>query len=333
MGERSQPTRDVFISHSTADKQWADEACTAIEARKISCWIAPRDILPGSEWGAAIIEGIDACRVMVLIFSQDANSSPQVRREIERAIGKGLIVLPFRVEDVKPSGALEFALSNTHWLDGFKSPKQRQLDLLGESLTQLLAGGGSITSRMVTQRAKSPSRVIRICVIGGALLLAAALVTAWVVTGRYSGGDAKSTEGATMPLEPTKPVRSAAAVLLVDGPLPRQFRGIMTMAKAPPARAQLLVVNVEERDGGKTGTFTGILEWNVGKPGHDSKIRMKMTGEWSEDAVTMKSFGIIGKNQNIPVSYTGIVSGGRLNGSWKNLNGEGGGTLDLRAND
>jgi len=42
--------------------------------------------VPGTEWGAAIIAGIDACKVMVLIFSSSANESPQVRREVERAI-------------------------------------------------------------------------------------------------------------------------------------------------------------------------------------------------------------------------------------------------------
>ena len=60
--------------------------------------------------------------------------SAQVRREVERAISKGMIVLPFRVEDVKPAGAMEFALSNTHWLDGFTPPVERQMELLAKSV-------------------------------------------------------------------------------------------------------------------------------------------------------------------------------------------------------
>ena len=37
---------------------------------------------------------------MVLVFSASANASPQVRREVERAVHKGVIVLPVRIEDV-----------------------------------------------------------------------------------------------------------------------------------------------------------------------------------------------------------------------------------------
>jgi hypothetical protein len=82
---------------------------------------------------------MDASKMMVLIFSNHANESPQVRREVERAISKGLIVLPFRVEDVKPAGAMEFALSNTHWLDGFTPPLERRFGKLAKSVKDLLA--------------------------------------------------------------------------------------------------------------------------------------------------------------------------------------------------
>jgi hypothetical protein len=44
-------THDVFISYSSLDKAVADAACAALEAYGIRCWIAPRDIVPGKEWG------------------------------------------------------------------------------------------------------------------------------------------------------------------------------------------------------------------------------------------------------------------------------------------
>jgi hypothetical protein len=137
MGD-TQPTHEVFISYATADKPWADAACAVLEAHRIRCWIAPRDITPGTEWGASIIAGIDGCKIMVLIFSAHANESPQVRREVERVISKGLTLLPCRIEDVRPVGAMEFALSNTHWLDAFTPPVERQMKLLAESVQALL---------------------------------------------------------------------------------------------------------------------------------------------------------------------------------------------------
>ena len=141
------PMHEVLISYSTKDKTWADAACAVLEAHGIRCWIAPRDIMPGTEWAAAIIAGIDACKVMVLIFSASTNESPQVRREVGRAISKGLTVVPCRVEDVRPVGAMEYALGNTHWLDVFTPPVERQMKRLAETVQALLlrdSGASSI---------------------------------------------------------------------------------------------------------------------------------------------------------------------------------------------
>ena len=59
----------VFISYSSKDKVVGDAVCAILEQRGIRCWIAPRDILPGSEWGEAIINGLTSCQVFVLVFS------------------------------------------------------------------------------------------------------------------------------------------------------------------------------------------------------------------------------------------------------------------------
>jgi hypothetical protein len=138
MHEESNRTHDVFLSYSSKDKTWADAACAVLERHRVRCWIAPRDITPGDEWGAAIMKGLNGSRIMVLIFSGHANASEQVRREVERAISQGMTVLPVRVEDVRPDGAMEFALGNRHWLDAFTPPVERQLELLTRSVKTLL---------------------------------------------------------------------------------------------------------------------------------------------------------------------------------------------------
>lgn len=138
MSTAKAPRFHVFISHSSEDRTWADAACEVLERRKMKCWIAPRDITPGTEWGAAIVDGIDRSRVMVLIFSANANQSAQVRREVERAIAKSVPILPLRIEDIRPQGAMEFALSNTHWLDAFAAPADERLAQLADSVMALL---------------------------------------------------------------------------------------------------------------------------------------------------------------------------------------------------
>ncbi|MEI8371840.1 MAG: TIR domain-containing protein [Planctomycetota bacterium] len=129
---------DVFLSYSSKDKTVADAMCAVLESAGIRCWVAPRDIPASGNWGEAIINGINASRVMVLIFSQHSNSSQQVIREVERAVSKGIPVLPFRIEDVPLSKPMEYQISTVHWLDAFSPPLNNHLQKLAEELQQLL---------------------------------------------------------------------------------------------------------------------------------------------------------------------------------------------------
>jgi hypothetical protein len=124
---------DVFLSHSHVDKHYADAICHCLERAGVRCWVAPRDIRPSEDWAEAIINGMDQCRILLLIFSSSSNNSPQVRREVERAVNKGLTILPVRIEAVAPSKSLEYFISTQHWLDAF----DRDLDA---SLAELLRG-------------------------------------------------------------------------------------------------------------------------------------------------------------------------------------------------
>jgi hypothetical protein len=116
--------REVFISYSQPDHDCAFELVSRIEVQGIECWIAPRDIAPSADWAAEIIDAITRSRVMILIFSASSNDSPQVRREVERAVHKQVSILPFRIEDVLPSKSLEYFLSAQHWMDAFPPPRE-----------------------------------------------------------------------------------------------------------------------------------------------------------------------------------------------------------------
>src|SRR5688572_3900350 len=107
---------DVFISYSSKDKTIADAAVAVLEQRGLRCWVAPRNIMAGKEWGESIIEGIEQSGLMVLIFSQHSNQSQQVVREVERAVAKGIPIIPFRIEDIPASKAMEYFISCHHWL-------------------------------------------------------------------------------------------------------------------------------------------------------------------------------------------------------------------------
>src|ERR1700677_4615478 len=130
---------DVYISHSAKDKVTADAVCAMLESEGVRCWIAPRDVLPSMEWGKAIIDAIEECRIMVLVFTANANASAQIRREVERAVNHGVAILPLRVEDVVPAKALEYFIGNVHWLDALTTPLEAHLRGLAGTIKIVLA--------------------------------------------------------------------------------------------------------------------------------------------------------------------------------------------------
>jgi formylglycine-generating enzyme required for sulfatase activity len=112
----------VFISYASEDKAVADAICTALEQAGVRCWIAPRDINAGANWAKSILDAIVTTKLMVLIYSKHTARSPHVRREIERAVHRDILLAPLRTENIMPEGELEYFLSSSHWSDLFPGP-------------------------------------------------------------------------------------------------------------------------------------------------------------------------------------------------------------------
>ena len=56
---------------------------------------------------------------MVLVFSRNANTSPEINKEIALAGQYQLVVIPVRTEDVVPNDALAYELATRQWIDLF----------------------------------------------------------------------------------------------------------------------------------------------------------------------------------------------------------------------
>jgi TIR domain len=170
---------DIFISYASKDKLIADAACAILESKGIRCWIAPRDILPGADWGESIVDALSNARVFVLVFSSHANASQQIRREVERAVNRGLAVIPLRIEDVAPTKSLEYFISTPHWLDAFSPPLERHLNYLADIIRHILDGEERpIRPSETTKRSAGIGRSALIVAL--ALVLAGvALAAAW----------------------------------------------------------------------------------------------------------------------------------------------------------
>jgi hypothetical protein len=93
-------TYDVFISYSSKDVTVANDVCRFLEETGLRCWIAPRNIIPGREYGENISDAIPRSKCVCLLFSSNSNKSPHVASEIALAFDNGVNILPVRIEAV-----------------------------------------------------------------------------------------------------------------------------------------------------------------------------------------------------------------------------------------
>jgi tetratricopeptide (TPR) repeat protein len=222
---------DVFISYSVKDKTTADAICATLEANGIRVWIAPRDVMPGSDWGESIIEAIEQSKVMILVFSANSNASPQIKREIERSVNKGVTVVPFRIDDILPSKTLEYFISTQHWLDAFTPPLEKHLDSLVSILHSIFSkhGGGAAAPRLKPHPPKEdeapvqpaapvapPDKTItvrvptwKVLAVGLGLVVGAALAGGAVWWSVYKGPSAQTAEKKLVPPAGISPEEAA----------------------------------------------------------------------------------------------------------------------------
>jgi hypothetical protein len=137
---------DVFVSHSVKDKAIAEAVVARLEAESVRCWVAPRDVVPGADWGESIIDAIESSRIMVLIFSRNANGSSQIKREVERAVDKEIYTIPFRVDDIEPTRSLEYFISTSQWMDAFSPPLEKHLDKLAQTVKVILTRSSDVSA-------------------------------------------------------------------------------------------------------------------------------------------------------------------------------------------
>lgn len=123
-------SKSVFISHSSKDKIIADDICERLEKIGITCWIAPRDVPAGHPYGEAILNGIEACSVFLLIWSEHSNTSPPVASEIERAYSYQKLIVPLRIREVFASKRIELFVATAQWVDAYSSPVADRIEYL-----------------------------------------------------------------------------------------------------------------------------------------------------------------------------------------------------------
>ena len=114
--------RDVFLSHSSADHTVAIDVVSQLEAQGVSCWVAPRDVPPGTTYAAALYYALEAAPVFVVLMSAAANESDHVARELEIANQMKKRMVPVQVEKFRATGAFCYYTRAMHFYRWAQSP-------------------------------------------------------------------------------------------------------------------------------------------------------------------------------------------------------------------
>ena len=157
MEKAGRPKYDVFISHSSINKNVADAICADFEQHKIKCWYAPRDIMAGESWPSAIKHGIEEAEILILVFSEKANESRQVINEVSLAYNQGKTIIPFKIANTPMNDDFDYFLNRVHWLDAVTQPLEESITAMRKYVENILGYTASLDEKTDSDKEKEAS--------------------------------------------------------------------------------------------------------------------------------------------------------------------------------
>jgi TolB-like protein/Tfp pilus assembly protein PilF len=148
----SEASSDVFVSYASQDVAVANAIVAALERQGLKCWIAPRDVIPGSLYADGIVRAISGAKVFALVLSEQAIASSHVGKEIERASSKRRPIIAVRTDLAPLTPAFEYFLSESQWIDLGSGDTAAAFAKLVEAARRHL------TSRPAIEQGASPDR-------------------------------------------------------------------------------------------------------------------------------------------------------------------------------
>jgi len=270
IGTEDPGTPPVFISYATADRAEALKVCKAIERRGTRCWISMRDVRPGENYQEAIVQALRTARAVVLVFTDAANTSDEIKKELSLASRYNVPVIALRLKDVAPSDAFAYELSTRQWINAFEG-WDKSIDTLVARIAQF-SGAGTVAAAAAPHASRrtpvGPRHWLVVATLGLLALVAAGAVW-WTqrptpdavvhdMTVRMAGFQLLSTDlPATLPDTVDAEIDAAFSV---DG-----IVGVSTAPAPPPGTAPAYALGgTIQRDGDTIRVITRMVNERSG---------------------------------------------------------------------
>jgi TolB-like protein len=180
---RADAGRDVFVSYASQDAELADSVVLALERGGLTCWIAPRDVVPGDLYADGIIRAITGSKVFVLVLSKDAIASNHVGKEVERASSKRRPIVAIRTDTTPLTPALEYFLSESQWIELHAGHTDAALSTLVDAVKRQRGTEAAKPGAHVESKTSHSSN--RLPILGFALVGLLVAVVAYFVVDRF----------------------------------------------------------------------------------------------------------------------------------------------------
>jgi transposase InsO family protein len=148
----------VFLSHRTeSEGPLALRLAEDLESQGVRCWVAPRDIDPGSTWPQAIEAGLRGCTHVAVLATERAIASRAVRQELQIAemleLDGRVVLVPLLLEQLE----LPLWLRVTQGVDFTASYADGLAALLGA--LRRTSSAGAPAQRLIVHRVRRGDRI------------------------------------------------------------------------------------------------------------------------------------------------------------------------------
>ncbi len=97
--------QEVFLSHSSQDRQFADAVASMMRRHGVPVWYSQTNIMGAQQWQDEIGAALRRCDWFVVLLSPQAVNSMWVRREVSYALAQGRLedrIIPVRYQNSNP---------------------------------------------------------------------------------------------------------------------------------------------------------------------------------------------------------------------------------------
>ncbi len=104
----------IYLSHALADAPLASQLAQRLQAEGFQVWLAQNEIFPGDNWAEKVLQALNECQAMVVLWTPAAVQSSHVQWDISFAMGS--IAYRHRLIPILVGHEVELLLRELPWI-------------------------------------------------------------------------------------------------------------------------------------------------------------------------------------------------------------------------